>query len=98
MSAWESWFGPRVVVMEPSAMGERERRAALAVARDNALFQAVLSVIEDHIADATELVAAMQTSTNAQHVTHAAGQLDALRGLREDLERLRAEAEEKAES
>lgn len=98
MSAIWNYFVPRVVVMEPSAMTERDRRAALAVARDNALFQAVLSVIEDHVADATELVAAMQTSTNAQHVTHAAGQLDALRGLREDLERLRAEAEEKAEN
>lgn len=87
-----SWFTKEIVLVEPG-ITERERKQALAVTRDHPMFQAVLSLLADHISDAIELVAAMQTSTNPQHVTHAAGQLDGLRGFRDDLEALRAEAE-----
>jgi hypothetical protein len=53
------------------------------VANDNPQFLAVLQVLGDHIEDAANLVSAMKTAETPGYLAHAAGQLEALTGLRD---------------
>lgn len=68
--------------------------AALAFPRESApaAWLAVMLNLQDRIADATLLVSNMATSKEHGLVAHAAGQLNALQELWDDLEQRRAEA------
>ena len=68
--------------------------AALAFPREQApaAWLAVMLALQDRIADAVLLVSAMATSKEPGFVAHAAGQLNALQELWDDLEQRRAEA------
>lgn len=57
-------------------------------------YRAVLAKVDDHIADANYLVRNFQTAQQHGFIAHAAGQLEALSLLREEMERMRAEAME----
>jgi hypothetical protein len=50
--------------------------------------------MDDHIADANYLVRNFQTAQQHGFIAHAAGQLEALSLLREEMERMRADAME----
>ena len=67
---------------------------ALAFAREQApaSYLAVMLALQDRIADASLLVSNMATSKEHGLVAHAAGQLNALQELWDDLEQRRAEA------
>lgn len=84
------WVGARVVSVP--VMTERARLEALGVPENLPVWAAVMSVLEDHIADAQEITRAAQTATNPSLLAHQAGGLDALLGLREDLVGKRMEA------
>ena len=68
--------------------------AALAFSRDQAppAFAAVMLNLQDRIADASILVSNMATAKDPGLLAHAAGQLNALQELWDDLETKRAEA------
>jgi hypothetical protein len=68
--------------------------AALAFTRESApgAWVAVMLEIQDRIADATDLVAAMQTSKEHGYLARCAGELGALVELYNSLEGKRAEA------
>ena len=68
--------------------------AALAFSRDQAppAFAAVMLNLQDRIADASILVSNMATAKDPGLLAHAAGQLNALQELWDDLEQRRAEA------
>jgi len=68
--------------------------SALAFPRESApaAWLAVMLNLQDRIADATLLVSNMATSKEHGLVAHAAGQLNALQELWDDLEQRRAEA------
>jgi len=57
-------------------------------------YRVVLAKMDDHIADANYLVRNFQTAQQHGLLAHAAGQLEALSLLREEMERMRAEAME----
>jgi hypothetical protein len=67
---------------------------ALAFARDQAPagVLAVMLTLQDRIADAVLLVSNMATAKDPGFLAHAAGQLNALQELWDDLEAKRAEA------
>jgi hypothetical protein len=67
---------------------------ALAFTRESAppVWIAVMSALQDRIADATNLASAMATSKEPGYQAHAAGQLCALVELYDDLEQKRTEA------
>lgn len=68
--------------------------AALAFSREQAppSYLAVMTTLQDRIADAVLLVSAMATAKESGFLAHAAGQLNALQELWDDLEAKRAEA------
>ena len=68
--------------------------AALAFSREQAppAFAAVMLNLQDRIADAALLVSNMATAKDPGLLAHAAGQLNALQELWDDLEAKRAEA------
>ena len=68
--------------------------AALAFSREQAppAFAAVMLNLQDRIADAVLLVSSMATAKDQGFLAHAAGQLNALQELWDDLEAKRAEA------
>ena len=68
--------------------------AALALSREQAppSYLAVMITLQDRIADAVLLVSAMATAKESGYQSHAAGQLNALQELWDDLEAKRAEA------
>lgn len=68
--------------------------AALAFSREQAppSYLAVMTTLQDRIADASMLVSNMATAKDAGLLAHAAGQLNALQELWDDLEARRAEA------
>jgi len=68
--------------------------AALAFPRESApaAWLAVMLNLQDRIADATLLVSNMATAKDSGLLSHAAGQLNALQELWDDLEGKRAEA------
>lgn len=68
--------------------------AALAFPRESApaAWLAVMLNLQDRIADATLLVSNMATAKDSGLLAHAAGQLNALQELWDDLEGKRAEA------
>ena len=67
---------------------------ALAFTRENPppVWLAVMSAIQDRLADATNLASAMATAKEHGYQAHAAGQLCALVELYDDLEAKRLEA------
>jgi hypothetical protein len=67
---------------------------ALAFTRESAppVWIAVMSAIQDRLADATNLASAMATAKEPGYQAHAAGQLCALVELYDDLEQKRTEA------
>lgn len=87
-----SIFKRKIVLAQP-AMTDAEKRGALAVPESTPLWQAVLAVIDDHVADQSNLVRAVQTAANPHVLAHTAGALDALLALKEDLAGRRADAE-----
>jgi hypothetical protein len=68
--------------------------AALAFSREQAppAFAAVMLNLQDRIADASILASNMATAKDPGLLAHAAGQLNALQELWDDLEQRRAEA------
>lgn len=68
--------------------------AALAFPRDSApaAYLAVMLNLQDRIADAALLVSNMATAKDSGLLAHAAGQLNSLQELWDDLEQKRAEA------
>ena len=68
--------------------------AALAFSREQAppSYLAIMLTLQDRIADAVLLVSAMATAKESGFLAHAAGQLNALQELWDDLETKRAEA------
>jgi hypothetical protein len=68
--------------------------AALAFPREQApaAWLAVMLALQDRIADAVLLASNMATAKDAGFLAHAAGQLNALQELWDDLESKRAEA------
>lgn len=68
--------------------------AALAFPREQApaAWLAVMLALQDRIADAVLLVSAMATAKESGFLAHAAGQLNALQELWDDLEAKRTEA------
>lgn len=68
--------------------------AALAFPREQAhpSYLAVMLNLQDRIADASLLVSNMATAKDSGLLAHAAGQLNALQELWDDLEQRRAEA------
>jgi hypothetical protein len=71
-----------------------DSNAALAFSREQAPagVLAIMLTLQDRIADAVLLVSAMATAKEPGFLAHAAGQLNALQELWEDLEAKRAEA------
>lgn len=69
-------------------------KAALAFSREQAhpSYLAVMINLQDRIADAALLVSNMATAKDSGFLAHAAGQLNALQELWDDLEAKRAEA------
>ena len=69
-------------------------KGALAFSRDQAppAFLAVMTEIQDRIADTSLLVSTMATSKEPGYLAHASGQLSALLELWEALEQRRAES------
>jgi hypothetical protein len=67
---------------------------ALGFSREQAppAFLSVMCKIQDQIADITKLVSTMATAREPGYLAHAAGQLDALLALWDDIETTRAEA------
>ena len=69
-------------------------KGALAFSREQATpaFLAVMLKLQDRIADASVLVSTMATAKESGYLAHAAGQLNALQELWDDIEATRAEA------
>ena len=86
---------PKHVPMDMYAKPEDfDTSGALAFARDQAPagVLAIMLTLQDRIADAVLLVSNMATAKDAGFLAHAAGQLNALQELWDDLEQRRAEA------
>lgn len=71
-----------------------DAKAALAFSRDQAhpTYLAIMISLQDRIADASMLVSNMATAKDSGLLAHAAGQLNALQELWDDLESKREEA------
>ena len=86
---------PKHVVMDMYTKPEDfDMAGALAFSRDQAPASAlaILLAIQDRILDASLLVSNMATAKDPGFLAHAAGQLNALQELWDDLEQRRAEA------
>jgi hypothetical protein len=77
-----------------TASKDFDKKAALAFNREQAppAFLAVILNLQDRIADARDLSSNMATAKDHGFLAHAAGQLNALQELWDDLEQKRAEA------
>ena len=73
-------------------MTAEEQSAAWCVPPEEIWFRAVLLKITDAIEDASEITCMPQTAQNPGLLAHSAGGLEALRTLREEIERTRSEA------
>jgi len=73
-------------------MSAQEQSAAWCVPPEEIWFRAVLLKITDAIEDAAEITCMPQTAQNPGLLAHSAGGLEALRTLREEIERTRSEA------
>ena len=73
-------------------MSVEEQQAAWCVPAEEPWFRALLQKMEDHIADAQIFVTMPATAQNHGTLASAAGRLDALITLREDLAATRAES------
>jgi len=73
-------------------MNAQEQSAAWCVPPEEIWFRAVLLKITDAIEDAAEITCMPQTAQNPGLLAHSAGGLEALRTLREEIERTRSEA------
>jgi|LauGreDrversion4_2_1035121.scaffolds.fasta_scaffold00167_41 hypothetical protein len=73
-------------------MTAEEQSAAWCVPPEEIWFRAVLLKITDAIEDAAEITCMPQTAQNPGLLAHSAGGLEALRTLREEIERTRSEA------
>jgi len=69
-----------------------ELDTAWCVPPEETWFRAVLLKINDAIEDAAEITCMPQTAQNPGLLAHSAGGLEALRTLREEIKRTRAEA------
>ena len=90
-----NWTKTKHVPMDMYKVGEDfDTKAALAFSREQAhpSYLAVMLNLQDRIADAALLVSAMATAKESGFLAHAAGQLNALQELWDDLEAKRAEA------
>jgi len=77
-------------------MSPEELEAAWCVTAEEPWFRALMKRLEDHIADAQIFVTMPASAQNHGTLAAAAGRLDALITLREDLAAARAEAFDKA--
>jgi hypothetical protein len=73
-------------------MSAEDLQAAWCVPPEEIWFRAVLLKITDAIEDAAEITCMPQTAQNPGLLAHSAGGLEALRTLREEIERTRSEA------
>jgi hypothetical protein len=73
-------------------MTAEEQSAAWCVPPEEIWFRAVFLKITDAIEDAAEITCMPQTAQNPGLLAHSAGGLEALRTLREEIERTRSEA------
>ena len=90
-----NWIKTKHVPADMYKVGEDfDPKAALAFSREQAhpSYLAVMLNLQDRIADAVLLVSAMATAKEPGFLAHAAGQLNALQELWDDLEAKRAEA------
>ena len=90
-----NWIKTKHVPMDMYKVGEDfDPKAALAFSREQAhpSYLAVMINLQDRIADAALLVSNMATAKDSGFLAHAAGQLNALQELWDDLEAKRAEA------
>jgi hypothetical protein len=90
-----NWIKTKHVPIDMYKVGEDfDTKAALAFSREQAppAFVAVMLNLQDRIADAAMLVSTMATAKDPGFLAHAAGQLNALQELWDDLEQKRAEA------
>lgn len=90
-----NWIKTKHVPIDMYKVGEDfDTKAALAFSREQAppAFVAVMLNLQDRIADAAMLVSTMATAKDPGFLAHAAGQLNALQELWDDLEAKRVEA------
>jgi hypothetical protein len=73
-------------------MSAEDLQAAWCVPQEELWFRAVLAKLSDAIEDAAEITCMWQTAQNPGLLAHSAGGLEALRTLRNEIERTRAEA------
>lgn len=73
-------------------MNSQNINSAWCVPPEETWFRAVLLKISDAIEDAAEITCMPQTAQNPGLLAHSAGGLEALRTLREEIERTRSEA------
>jgi hypothetical protein len=73
-------------------MTPEEQSAIWCIPPEEPWFRAILRKLDDHIEDAAEITCMPQTAQNPGLLAHSAGGLEALRTLREEIERTRAEA------
>ena len=90
-----NWTKTKHVPMDMYKVGEDfDTKAALAFSREQApaAYLTVMLNLQDRIADAVLLASSMATAKDQGFLAHAAGQLNALQELWDDLEAKRAEA------
>ena len=90
-----NWIKTKHVPIDMYKVGEDfDTKAALAFSREQAhpTYLAIMINLQDRIADAAMLVSTMATAKDPGFLAHAAGQLNALQELWDDLEQKRAEA------
>ena len=90
-----NWTKTKHVPMDMYKVGEDfDPKAALAFSREHAhpSYLAAMINLQDRISDAALLVSNMATAKDSGFLAHAAGQLNALQELWDDLEAKRAEA------
>lgn len=75
-----------------SEMSDEELAVVFCVTEDEAWFRGVLAVVDGAIEDAVGLVSMFQTAQNHGTLAHAAGGVEGLRTLRDELVRRRVEA------
>lgn len=84
-------FTRRIELNVPT-LTDKEKRAALAVPESTPLWAAFMAVIDEHLADAQNIVRAPQTAQQPTLLAHTAGGMDAILALKEDLAARRADA------
>lgn len=70
-------------------MSPEELEAAWCVPAEELWFRAVMQKISDAVEDAAEITCMPQTAQNPGLLAHSAGGLEALRTLRDEMERMR---------